>query len=632
MTVRKNFMPSEPRSEKMYTLAISALGVVFGDIGTSPLYALRQCFSREYGITITHDNVLGILSLIFWALIIVISFKYVAFVMRADNRGEGGVLALLTLVISKRSTRLRHRRVLLGIGIFGAALLYGDGMITPAISVLSAVEGLKIATPVFDHYVIPLTISILFALFLFQKRGTGTVGAVFGPFMLLWFCAIAVLGVRWIVEVPEITESINPLHALYFFTRNRLTGFFVLASVFLVVTGGEALYADMGHFGKRPIRVGWFTVVLPALLLNYFGQGALLLRRPDALDSPFYYLAPSWGFYPLVGLATIATVIASQAVISGAYSLTRQAMQLGYVPRLDIRHSSPEEIGQVYVPWVNWTLLIGTVGLVLSFRSSANLAGAYGVAVVTLMVLTTILAFACSYIRWNWSMLKASSLAACLLVVDLSFFVANIPKVGQGAWVPLLVAAVVYLLFTTWNRGRTILRERFRKEQMPVDMLLKDLANNPPIRTPGTAVFMDSNLAGIPRTLLHNLKHNQVLHERVILLTVMIEEVPRVSWSEKLEIHELARNFFRIVAHYGFMETPNVPAILRHAEEHGVGYEPMETTFFLGRETLVLRRSGRMPSWRKHLFAILSRNAQQATSHFGIPANRAVEIGIQVEM
>ena len=319
MTVSKTFTPSEPRSEKMYAFAISALGVVFGDIGTSPLYALRQCFSREYGITITHDNVLGILSLIFWALIIVISFKYVAFVMRADNRGEGGVLALLTLVVSKRSTRLRHRRVLLGIGIFGAALLYGDGMITPAISVLSAVEGLRIATPIFDHYVIPLTISILFALFLFQKRGTGAVGAVFGPLMLLWFCAIAVLGVRWIVEVPEIIESINPLYALHFFTRNRLTGFFVLGSVFLVVTGGEALYADMGHFGKRPIRVGWFTVVLPALLLNYFGQGALLLRRPDALDSPFYYLAPSWGFYPLVGLATIATVIASQAVISGAY-------------------------------------------------------------------------------------------------------------------------------------------------------------------------------------------------------------------------------------------------------------------------------------------------------------------------
>lgn len=632
MSVRKNFTPSEPHSEKMYRLALGALGVVFGDIGTSPLYALRQCFAAEYGITITHGNVLGVLSLIFWALVIVISFKYVAFVMHADNRGEGGILALLTLVVSKRSPRLRHRRVFLGIGIFGAALLYGDGMITPAISVLSAVEGLKIATPIFDPYVIPLTISILFALFLFQKRGTGTVGAVFGPLMLLWFCAIAVLGARWIVAVPGVLTSINPLYAIDFFLRNQFTGFFVLGAVFLVVTGGEALYADMGHFGKRPIRVDWFTVVLPALLLNYFGQGALLLRRPEALNNPFYYLSPSWGFYPLVGLATAATVVASQAVISGAYSLTRQAMQLGYMPRLEILHTSPEEIGQVYVPWVNWILLVGTVGLVLGFRSSANLAGAYGVAVVTTMVLTTILAFACMRICWGWGMLKSTSLVACLLAVDLAFFAANIPKISQGAWVPLIIAAVVYILFTTWNRGRAILGERFRKEQIPVEALMRDLDEHPPIRTPGTAVFLDSNPAGVPRTLFHNLKHNRVLHERVILLTVIIDEVPRIPWPEKLEIHELSSNFFRIIAHHGFMETPNVPTILRHAAENGVEYEPMETTFFLGRETLVFRRSRGMPYWRKQLFAILSRNAQRATLHFGIPPNRAIELGSQVEI
>jgi len=563
---------------------------------------------------------------------IIISFKYVTFVMRADNHGEGGILALLALVVAKKSNRVRYRRVLLGIGIFGAALLYGDGMITPAISVLSAVEGLKIATPIFNHYVIPLTIVILCALFLFQRRGTGVVGAVFGPLMLLWFSVLAVLGARWIVVVPEVLASINPFYAIGFFMRNRVTGLFVLGAVFLVVTGGEALYADMGHFGKRPIRMGWFAVVLPALLINYFGQGALLLSRPEALDNPFYYLVPPWGFYPLVCLATAATVIASQAIISGAYSLTRQAMQLGYVPRLEIRHSSPEEIGQVYVPWVNWVLLIGTVGLVVGFGSSANLAGAYGVAVVTTMILTTILAFACMRICWGWSMLKAAALAVCLLAVDLAFFAANIPKIGHGAWVPLAIAALVYVLFTTWKRGRILLRDRFRKEQLSVEVLLRDLAEHPPIRTPGTAVFMDSNSSGIPRTLLHNLKHNKVLHERVILLTIITEEVPRIPWPEKLETHELAPNFFRIIAHYGFMETPNVPAILRYAERDGLEYKPMETTFFLGRETLVLSRSRGMTSWRRRLFAILSRNAQQATLHFGIPPNRAIEIGAQIEM
>jgi KUP system potassium uptake protein len=634
MAAHKNVKPAEPQPERTRALAIGALGVVFGDIGTSPLYALRQCFSPDYGIMISPENVLGILSLIFWALMIIISFKYVVFVMRADNHGEGGILALLALVVGKKSNRnrVRYRRVLLGIGIFGAALLYGDGMITPAISVLSAVEGIKVATPLFNHYVIPLTIAILCALFLFQRRGTGAVGAVFGPLMLLWFGILAVLGARWIVVVPEVLTSINPLYAMDFFMRNRLTGLFMLGAVFLVVTGGEALYADMGHFGKKPIRMGWFAVVLPALLINYFGQGALLLSRPEALASPFYYLAPPWGFYPLVCLATAATVIASQAVISGAYSLTRQAMQLGYVPRLEIRHSSPEEIGQVYVPWVNWVLLAGTVGLVVGFRSSANLAAAYGVAVVTTMILTTILAFACMRLCWDWSMPKAVALAACLLAVDLAFFAANIPKIGQGAWVPLAIAALVYVLFTTWKRGRTLLRERFRKEQISVDVLLKDFAEHPPIRAPGTAVFMDSNPSGIPRTLLHNLKHNKVLHERVILLTVIQEEVPRIPWSEKLEIHELAPNFFRIMAHYGFMEEPNVPAILRYAERDGMEYKPMETTFFLGRETLVLSRSRGMNYWRKLLFALLSRNAQQATLHFGIPPNRAIEIGAQVEM
>jgi KUP system potassium uptake protein len=619
---------------RIYIKTLLALGVVFGDIGTSPLYAFRECFSAQH-ISVTESNVLGVLSLIFWSLILVISIKYLAFVLKADNEGEGGILALLTLVVPKQMVRSVKNNLLLTIGLFGAALFYGDSMLTPAISVLSATEGLEVRTPLFGSYVVPMTIGILIALFVFQKRGTGKIGMVFGPIMLLWFTTIALLGIVEIVKVPTVFKSISPLYAFEFFTTHSYRGLIVLGSVFLVVTGGEALYADIGHFGKQPIRLAWFAFVLPALLLNYFGQGALLISNPKNISNPFYLLAPPWGLYPLVVLATAATIIASQAVISGAFSLTRQAVQLGYLPRLKILHTSPEEIGQIYVPLINWVLFTGTIGLVLGFHSSKNLAGAYGVAISTLMVVTTVLMLFYVRAQLGWGRVTALAVTIPFLIVDLAFFGANILKVRQGGWFPLLVGGIVYLLMTTWNQGRAILRERFKKEETPIELLLNDLISggNKISRVPGTAVFMVSNPQGIPQALLHNLKHNKVIHERVILLTVVTEERPRVPRSKKIEIKELAPNFFRIIAHVGFMETPNIPVILRLAEvDHGMEFNPMDTTFFLGRETLHLGPSKEMSRWRKKLFALMSRNAQTPLDHFGIPPNRAIEIGIQVEL
>lgn len=623
---------SEHNNRRVAPLVLFALGVVFGDIGTSPLYALRECFAAGHGIAISQDNVFGILSLVFWSLIIVISVKYVAFVMRADNHGEGGIFALLTLILSRGNIRGKQLRLITAFGLLGTALFYGDGILTPAISVISAVEGLKIATPVFDNYVIPITVCLLVLLFVFQSRGSSVVGSVFGPIMVLWFLTLSILGSSWIIEVPEVLKSVNPIYAVNFFLINKLTGFFVLGSVFLVVTGGEALYADIGHFGKLPIRIAWFSIALPALLLNYFGQGALLIRNPESLINPFYLLSPSWGLYPLVLLSTAATIIASQAVITGAFSLTRQALHLGYIPRLHVSHTSHHEIGQVYVPIVNWILLVGTVGVVIGFGSSGGIAGAYGLAVVLLMVVTTILMFICSRRIWGWTLLIAGLVVLSLLLVDFAFLGSNLLKFNEGAWFPLLITLLLYFVFITWKRGRTILGDRIRREQLPMNLLLSDLDKNPPLRVPGTAVFMSSNPLGVPRTLLHNFKHNRVLHERVILLTIVAEEVPRVPTQERIEINELGHNFFRILAHYGFMETPNVPNILDLARNHGLEYVPNDTTFFLGRETLVLGRSRHMYKFQKHLFIFMSRIAQDATQHFGIPTNRAIEIGIQVEI
>lgn len=632
MSTVQGSLNSEHQKKSIAPLVLFAIGVVFGDIGTSPLYALRECFAGGHGIGISQENVFGVLSLIFWSLIIIISIKYVAFVMRADNHGEGGIFALLTLIVSSGNIRGRQLRLITAFGLFGTALFYGDGILTPAISVVSAVEGLKIATPIFDDYVVPITVFILVGLFIFQSRGSSVVGSVFGPVMVIWFLTLAILGSRLILEFPDVLKSINPIYGVNFFLINKVTGFFVLGSVFLVVTGGEALYADIGHFGKLPIRIAWFSIALPALLLNYFGQGALLIQSPESLVNPFYLLSPSWGLYPLVLLSTGATIIASQAVITGAFSLTRQALHLGYIPRLHVSHTSHHEIGQVYVPIVNWILLIGTVGVVIGFGSSGGIAGAYGLAVVLLMVVTTILLFICARRIWGWTLLLAGLVVLSLLLVDFAFLGSNLLKFGEGAWFPLLITFLLYFVFITWKRGRTILGDRIRREQLPMNLLLSDLDKNPPLRVPGTAVFMSSNPLGVPRTLLHNFKHNRVLHERVILLTILTEEVPRVPTHKRIEINELGHNFFRIMAHYGFMETPNVPNILNLASNHGLEYVPNDTTFFLGRETLVLGSSRSMYRFQKHLFIFMSRIAQDATQHFGIPTNRAIEIGIQVEI
>ncbi|MHB0969459.1 MAG: potassium transporter Kup [Thermoanaerobaculia bacterium] len=623
-----------PRGRYLALLSLGALGVVYGDIGTSPLYAMRECFYGPHKVAPTHENVVGILSLIFWALIIIITIKYLMYVTRANNRGEGGIMALMSIIVPKRDARSGRgvKWLLAAMGIFGASLLYGDGVIAPTITVLSAVEGLSVVTPVFEPYVLPIAIVILIALFMFQKRGTGGVGAVFGPFNLMWFASIATLGIISILKTPAVLVAVNPIHAVRFFVINGLHGYLVLGSVFLVVTGGESLYADMGHFGRRPIRLAWFTIVLPALLLNYFGQGALLLRDATAVENPFFRIAPGWAMLPLVALATIAAAVASQAVISGAFSLTRQAVQLGYSPRMEINHTSAREIGQIYVPGINWLLMFGAMALVLGFRNSSAIANAYGVAVTTTMVITTILLFFVMIQLWNWPVWRAALLCGFFGIIDLAFFGANIIKVPDGGWVPLLVAASVFTLMTTWRRGRDILDERLRKEALPIDAFLPSLQLNPPIRVPGTAVFMYRNPAGTPTALLHNLKHNKVLHERVVLLTIETEERPHVPVAERVEIEDLGFGVYRVEAHYGFMEDPDVPAALARVQVPGLDLDPLRTSFFLGRETLIATKHPGMAIWRERLFAWMSRNARSAADFFRIPPNRVVEMGAQVEL
>jgi KUP system potassium uptake protein len=613
-------------------LALTALGVVFGDIGTSPLYALRVCFDKSHGVRLDPANILGALSLIFWALVLVICTKYLAFILNADNRGEGGILALMALARRPYDRRPWLFRFLTLAGLFGAALLYGDGMITPAISVLSAVEGLEVATPVLHPYVQPLTISLLVALFFFQRRGTAKVGAVFGPIMLLWFAALSVLGLRGILLAPEVLAALNPLYGARFLLENRGAGFLALGAVFLVVTGGEALYADMGHFGRRPIRLTWFSLVFPALLLNYFGQGALLIRHPEHVENPFFLLAPPWAVLPLVALATAATIIASQAVISGSFSLTRQAIQLGFCPRVAIRHTSSQEIGQIYVPSVNWTLMAATVALVLGFGDSDSLAAAYGVAVTTDMVFATVLFFFLTLGLWKWSLAAALPLAAAFLAADLAFWGANIIKVPQGGWFPLAVAAAIFALMTTWKRGREILYSRLQEQVLPLDLFLTDLERNPPVRVRGSAVYMTGNPEGVPVALLHNLKHYHVLHEGVAFLTVVTEEEPYVRGENRLVVEEVGQGIHRITARLGFMETPDVPDLLRAAARFGLHFDMMQTSFFLGRETLIPSSRPGMARWRERLFALMSRNAQPATAFFGIPVNRVVELGAQIEI
>jgi len=623
----------EPPRRPLAALGLAALGVVYGDIGTSPIYALREAFGEANHIGPTHDNVLGVLSLIFWALLIVISVKYLLLVTRADNDGEGGIIALTALVSPPGEGPFHGRRwVLLLAGLFGAALLWGDSMITPAISVLSAVEGLDVATPGLGAWVIPITIAILLGLFQFQHRGTARVGAVFGPVTLTWFLAIAVLGVAGIARHPSVLAAVWPGYAVGFFARNHWAGFFVLGSVFLVVTGGEALYADMGHLGIRPIRLAWFGLVLPALLCSYFGQGALLLDDPSAVKHPFYLLAPSWALYPLVGLATLATVIASQAVISGAFSLTHQAMQLGYLPRLAVHHTSQEQRGEIYLPAVNWMLLVACTALVIGFGSSSRLAAAYGVAVTTSMAFTTVLFSSVAVRRFGWPRPLVIAMAIALLLVDLSFWGATLVKIPDGGWFPLFVAALFFVIMTTWKRGRQILADRLSDKALSFDDFFKQVDREEPTRVRDTAVYLSSTPDRVPLALIHNLQHNHVLHERVCVLTVEIRPVPYVLVGQRLEVTRLREGFYRLVASYGFAQDPDVPTLLIDLELEGQRFDLEETTFFLGREQVLATERPGMALWREHLFSRLGRNALRATSYFRLPADRVVEIGTQVEI
>jgi KUP system potassium uptake protein len=622
--------PAKPTGKALAALAVAAIGVVYGDIGTSPLYAMRECFHGEHGVPVTRGNVLGVVSLIFWALTVTITIKYLVFILRADNRGEGGILALAALVTPVRATAKTRRWLILILGLFGAALLYADGMITPAITVLSAVEGLSIATPLFTPYVEGITVAILIGLFMIQSHGTARVGALFGPVMILWFLVLAAMGLWHVARDFSVIAALNPEHAFRFFAQNGLHGFLVLGSVFLVVTGGEALYADIGHFGVRPIRAAWFALVLPSLLLNYFGQAAFLLANPKGAENPLYLMAPNWALYPLVALATAAAVIASQAIITGAYSLTLQAVQLGYCPRVTIFHTSWSQIGQIYIPTVNWALMIACIGLVLGFQSSSNLAAAYGVAITITMVITTVLFFVLERVRWRWPLWVAVPVTGCFLVVDIAFFGANIVKVHHGGWFPLLVAAGVFTLMSTWRRGRKIVYDRMRERMVPLEDFLKKLDADPPARVPGTAVFLFSNAQGTPPALRFNVTHNKVLHETVLILTIETEEVPHVPPDERVKIEKVRPGIFRLTATYGFMDEPHIPNLLRSIPE--AEKFAGDVSYFLGRESLVSTPKKGMARWREHLFVWMSRNAQHATAFFNLPADRVVELGVQVEL
>ncbi|NMG30286.1 KUP/HAK/KT family potassium transporter [Aromatoleum evansii] len=620
-----------PQHAGLAGLAVAAIGVVYGDIGTSPLYTLKEVFNGPHAVPVTPANVYGILSLVFWALMLVVSAKYVVFITRADNRGEGGIMALTSLAL-RVVPEGRKAWVLSSLGVFGAALFYGDGMITPAISVLSAVEGLEVATPAFAPYVLPIALVVLVGLFMMQRHGTHKVGAIFGPVMVCWFLLLAVLGISGIRLHPEILGAINPAWALGFLAENPLLGWLGLGAVVLAITGGEALYADMGHFGRRPIKLAWFTVVFPALYLNYLGQGALILDHPDNVRNPFYLLVPDELVYPMVGMATLATIIASQAVISGAYSLTRQAMQLGYAPRMRTIFTSAREMGQIYVPSINWMLLGAVIALVVGFRSSSALASAYGIAVTMTMMIDTVLAFVVVRALWGWGPLKAGLFLAVFLAVDIAFFSATTVKILAGGWFPLLIGAVIFTFLTTWKRGRAMLNNRIRTDTIPLDLFIHSMFTSPPPRVAGTAVFLTTWLDAVPRALLHNILHNKVLHERVVLLKVHTADVSHVAEKDRIELEEVDYGFYRLRLTFGFMDDPDIPAELARCAGHGLAFETMETSFFLGRETIVRRMGSGMARWRERLFIVMFRNAGSAADYFHLPPNRVVELGTQVEL
>ena len=612
-------------------LALAALGVVYGDIGTSPLYALKEVFgSPHHPVPITPEYVLGILSLVFWALMAVVSGKYVSFITRADNRGEGGIMALMALALRQQKPGSTGRNVIVILGLFGAALFYGDGVITPAISVLSAVEGLEIITPALEPFVIPLALIVLAGLFVIQRHGTASVGRLFGPVMMLWFATLGVLGLANIVAAPDVLRALNPGWAVQFFVANPGLGFLSLGAVVLVLTGGEALYADMGHFGRRPIQLAWFGMVLPALLINYLGQGALLLTNPASVSNPFYLLAPGWALYPLVILATMATVIASQAVISGAFSLTLQAMQLGYLPRFQVRHTSESEMGQIYLPAINWLLLAAVIALVLGFKSSSNIAAAYGIAVTGTMLITNLLVFVVARELWGWKLMPTVLCILPFVLIDLAFFSANSIKILAGGWFPLAFGLFVFILMATWKRGREVLHEKLGQDAIELSPFIESLALGGATRVPGTAVFLTGRPQGVPRAMLHSLKHYKVLHERMVIVTIRIFDVPYVPEIDRVEVAELGESFWQVTVQYGFKDEPDLPAALAHCAHFGLEFDMMDTSFFLGRETLVPRFGGEMAYWRVLLFALMFRNASSLTDFFKIPSNRVVELGSQV--
>lgn len=616
----------------MAGLTLAALGVVYGDIGTSPLYALRECFHPSHGLAITAPSLLGVLSLILWSLIVVVSIKYLTFVLRAGNRGEGGILALLALAVPEQERNSRRYRWLVLLGIAGAALLYGDCALTPAVTILSAIEGLNAESAHFQPYVIPVTVTLLVLLFTVQRIGTGSVGKLFGPVMAIWFVTLAVLGVDGIRQAPEVLAAANPLHGLRFIFAHGTVAFVVMGSVFLAVTGAEALYADMGHFGAKPIRLAWFFLVMPSLMLNYLGQGALLLRDPAAIVNPFFSLAPAAGRFPLVLLAAAASVIASQALISGTFSITRQAIQLGLFPRLAVQHTSSAVRGQVYVPRVNRMLMLLCIALVLGFGTSSKLAAAYGMAVSLTMFITSVLFYAAARHIWKWSAWKAGGLTALFLLFEAVFCLSNLTKIWDGGWVPMVISGVAFILMTTWRRGRTVLREKLQQASLPLDLFLADLQIQSVARVSGTAVFLAGNPRGTPIALLHNLKHNKVLHRRNLLLTITTTESSHEDPVDRVQIEELGEGFYRLTGRYGFMDEPDILQLFELCRAQGLDLKLAETTFFLSVETIIPKRRGAMALWREQLFAVMSRNAQRATSFFRLPANRVVELGMQVEL
>lgn len=623
-------MSATQNKQKLPALVLGAIGVVYGDIGTSPLYALKETFAGHHPLPVIEANILGVLSIMFWTIMLLVSLKYVAIIMRADNNGEGGSLALLALVSELTAKRPKIKWFITALGIFAAALFYGDSMITPAISVLSAVEGMEVVSPQLKDYVIPATVVILTGLFFIQKHGTGAVGMAFGPIMIFWFCCLAAFGIISIAHSPQVLWALNPVYAYQFLSTDPWIAFLALGAIVLAVTGGEALYTDMGHFGKFPIRVTWFSFVLPALVLNYFGQGALLLQNPQAIENPFYLLAPAWALVPMVILATAATVIASQAVISGAFSVANQSVQMGFLPRMEIRQTSDKAQGQIYVPFTNWTLYLAVIFLVLAFQSSSNLAAAYGIAVTGTMTIDTLLAAFVILMAWRWSAPLALLLIATLLVVDVAYFSANAMKIPQGGWFPLGIAAMSFTVLTTWKRGRKLLFAEVERQTVPIQIIIDGTENVP--RVKGTAVFLTSASNGAPSAMMHNLKHNQVLHERNILLTVIVEDKPYVTKGNRLLIDDMGKNFYRVRVFYGFMDTPDIPAALELCAMLGLPFDMMTTSFFISRAMIVSSPNPGMMKWRERLFLALSKNAMNAADFFKIPVNRVIEMGTRIEI